>query len=127
MLAYNLSPSFNWDAAGMSDNEMRSFSDKLAALGFVWQFITLAGFHADALVIDNFAKRFATDKMLAYVENVQRRERADKVSTLKHQKWSGAELVDSLIKTVTGNSSTLAMGSGNTETQFEARTPQARL
>jgi isocitrate lyase len=43
MLAYNLSPSFNWDAAGMSDEEIRSYIPRLAALGFVWQFITLGG------------------------------------------------------------------------------------
>ncbi len=43
MLAYNLSPSFNWDAAGMSDSEIQSFIHELGKLGFVWQFITLAG------------------------------------------------------------------------------------
>ncbi len=43
MLAYNLSPSFNWDAANMSDGQMKSFITDLAKLGFVWQFITLAG------------------------------------------------------------------------------------
>lgn len=42
MLAYNLSPSFNWDAAGMTDEQMESFTDKLGNAGFVWQFITLA-------------------------------------------------------------------------------------
>nr|CAD1819171.1 unnamed protein product [Ananas comosus var. bracteatus] len=46
MLAYNLSPSFNWDAAGMTDEEMRDFIPKIAKLGYCWQFITLAGFHA---------------------------------------------------------------------------------
>merc|ERR1712151_532337 len=47
MLAYNLSPSFNWDASGMTDAEMESFIWDLAKLGFCWQFITLAGFHCD--------------------------------------------------------------------------------
>lgn len=46
-LAYNLSPSFNWDAAGMTDKEMETFVWDLGKLGFVWQFITLAGFHSD--------------------------------------------------------------------------------
>merc|ERR1740121_1847719 len=45
MLAYNLSPSFNWDSAGMTDAQMESFIWDLAKLGFCWQFITLAGFH----------------------------------------------------------------------------------
>eukprot|EP00913_Durusdinium_trenchii_P001852 g1715.t2 len=56
MLAYNLSPSFNWDSAGMTDAQMESFIWDLAKLGFCWQFITLAGFHCDALSIDLFAK-----------------------------------------------------------------------
>ncbi|CAE7821495.1 icl-1, partial [Symbiodinium necroappetens] len=47
MLAYNLSPSFNWDTAGMTDAQMESFIWDLAKLGFCWQFITLAGFHCD--------------------------------------------------------------------------------
>jgi len=119
LLAYNLSPSFNWDAAGMSDDDMRNFSDKLAKLGFIWQFITLAGFHGNALFADTFSKSFAQEKVLAYVEQVQRKERENKVSTLKHQKWSGAEFIDALLQTVTGSNSTLAMGTGNTETQFE--------
>merc|ERR1712046_252032 len=44
MLAYNNSPSFNWDAAGMTDEEMRTFIWDLAKMGYCWQFITLAGF-----------------------------------------------------------------------------------
>ncbi|KAI9178684.1 isocitrate lyase 1 [Blastocladiella emersonii ATCC 22665] len=119
MLAYNLSPSFNWDAAGMSDDEMRTFIANLGKLGFAWQFITLAGFHADALGIDTFARDYATRGMLAYVEGVQRQERARGVETLAHQKWSGAAYVDATMMTVQGGvSSTAAMGKGVTEDQF---------
>lgn len=119
MLAYNLSPSFNWDAAGMKDSEILTFVDDLAKLGYVWQFITLAGFHSDSLGISTFAKDYAKRKMLAYVEGVQRQERIHKVSTLTHQKWSGTEYVDSLQNTVTGGlSSTNTMASGVTEDQF---------
>merc|ERR1712013_94606 len=70
MLAYNLSPSFNWDASGMKDEEMQSFIWDLAKLGFCWQFITLAGFHSDALAIDNFAKDYAKRGMAAYVQQI---------------------------------------------------------
>lgn len=49
LLCYNLSPSFNWDAAGMTDQDMATFVEKLGRLGFVWQFITLGGLHANAL------------------------------------------------------------------------------
>lgn len=119
MLAYNLSPSFNWDAAGMSDSEIRSFIDDLGKEGFCWQFITLAGFHSDGLGITRFARDYAERKMLAYVEGIQRAERNEKVETLKHQSWSGTELIDAMQNTVTGGlSSTNTMGAGVTESQF---------
>ncbi|KDP25847.1 hypothetical protein JCGZ_22877 [Jatropha curcas] len=123
MLAYNLSPSFNWDASGMTDQQMRDFIPRIARLGFCWQFITLAGFHADALVIDTFAKDFARRGMLAYVEKIQREERNNGVDTLAHQKWSGANYYDRYLKTVQGGiSSTAAMGKGVTEEQFKEKT-----
>lgn len=113
MLAYNLSPSFNWDASGMTDQQMVDFIPRIAKLGFCWQFITLAGFHADALVIDTFARDFARRGMLAYVERIQREERNNGVDTLAHQKWSGANYYDRVLKTVQGGiSSTAAMGKG---------------
>ncbi|CAI0460597.1 unnamed protein product [Linum tenue] len=120
MLAYNLSPSFNWDASGMSDEQMKDFIPRIARLGFCWQFITLAGFHADALVVDTFARDFARRGMLAYVERIQREERSNGVDTLAHQKWSGANFYDRYLKTVQGGiSSTAAMGKGVTEEQFK--------
>ncbi|KAK3825424.1 MAG: isocitrate lyase [Benniella sp.] len=119
MLAYNLSPSFNWDAAGMTDNDMRTFIDNLGKLGFSWQFITLAGFHCNALGVDVFAREFADKGMFAYVNGIQRQERNNSVETLAHQNWSGANYYDNLIKTVQGGvSSTAAMGKGVTEAQF---------
>ncbi|KAJ1551554.1 isocitrate lyase 1, partial [Nowakowskiella sp. JEL0078] len=111
MLAYNLSPSFNWDAAGMSDGQIHNFISDLAKLGFVWQFITLAGFHSNGLITDIFSKDFSKRGMLAYVEGIQRKEREHGVELLAHQKWSGAEYFDNLIKTVQGGiASTAAMG-----------------
>jgi len=119
MLAYNLSPSFNWDAAGLSDGDMREFIKRLGGLGFVWQFITLGGFHSNALGIDVFARNYAEQGIYAYVSGVQRKERENGVETLQHQKWSGAQYVDSLIGTAVAGASTLAMGSGVTEDQFK--------
>ncbi|CAJ0642808.1 7023_t:CDS:2 [Entrophospora sp. SA101] len=114
MLAYNLSPSFNWDAAGMTDQQIRSFISDLGKLGFVWQFITLGGFHSNALGIDLFARKYAEIGMLAYVQDIQRQERMNGVETLQHQTWSGANYVDSLMKIVQGGvSSTSAMGKEN--------------
>merc|ERR1712125_274881 len=95
------------DAAGMTDEEMRTYITALGKLGFVWQFITLAGFHSDSLGITNFARAYKEDGMKAYVTMIQRQERADKVSTLTHQKWSGAEYTDKMSTVVTaGMSST---------------------
>ena len=76
-LAYNLSPSFNWDSEGLfdSDAKIESYTGDLAALGYVWQFITLAGFHSNGLVTHNFVQDYATRGMLAYVEGIQRMER----------------------------------------------------
>jgi len=119
-LSYNLSPSFNWDAAGMSDDEIKNFIGELGKLGFVWMFITLGGFHSNALITDLFARDYADRGMLAYVEGIQRKEREHNVETLTHQKWSGAEFYDNFMKTVQGGiSSTAALGKGVTEDQFK--------
>ncbi|CAL1389671.1 unnamed protein product [Linum trigynum] len=65
-------------------------SYSIPRLGFGWQFIMLAGFHADALVVDTFAQDFTRKGMLAYVERIQREEGRNGVDTLAHQKWSVA-------------------------------------
>jgi len=122
MLSYNLSPSFNWDSAGMTDAQMESFIWDLAKMGFCWQFITLAGFHSDALGIDLFAREYAKHGMRAYVQLIQRQEREHGVETLTHQKWSGSEIVDEAGNIISGGtSSTGIMSSGVTETQFGAK------
>merc|ERR1712157_65557 len=125
MLAYNLSPSFNWDASGMTDDQMASFNDELGKLGYVWQFVTLAGFHSNGLIATRLARAYGDRGMLAYVQEIQRQERHDHVELLKHQAWSGAELADQMVNTASkasggigGGSSTSAMGAGVTESQF---------
>merc|ERR1712182_167815 len=119
MLAYNLSPSFNWDGAGMTDAQMESFIWDLAKMGFCWQFITLAGFHCNALSIDLFARDYAKRGALAYVEGIQRQERKNGVETLTHQRWSGADYIDEAGQLITsGLSSTGIMSAGVTEKQF---------
>uniref|UniRef100_A0A7R9U2Z1 isocitrate lyase n=1 Tax=Pinguiococcus pyrenoidosus TaxID=172671 RepID=A0A7R9U2Z1_9STRA len=118
-LAYNLSPSFNWDAAGMTEAELADFNNALGRLGYVWQFITLAGFHANGLAASELAKAYAEQGVAAYVRMIQRRERELGLPLLTHQKWSGAEYIDRKMTTVTGGlGSTNAMGAGVTETQF---------
>jgi len=117
-LAYNLSPSFNWKSA-MPRAEQETYIQRLSKLGYCWQFITLAGLHTTALISDQFAKAYSTNGMRAYGELVQEPEMDGGVDVVKHQKWSGANYVDELLKMVQGGvSSTSAMGKGVTEDQF---------
>ena len=118
-LAYNLSPSFNWNKA-MPADEQETYIKRLGKLGYVWQFITLAGLHTTALAVDNFSRQYAEIGMKAYGQTVQDKEIEQGVEVVKHQKWSGAEYIDGLLKMVTGGiSSTAAMGVGVTEDQFK--------
>ncbi|OBA21927.1 isocitrate lyase [Metschnikowia bicuspidata var. bicuspidata NRRL YB-4993] len=118
-LAYNLSPSFNWNTA-MNSQDQETYISRLAKLGYVWQFITLAGLHTTALAVDSFAKNYAEIGMKAYGQQVQKPEMELGVEVVKHQKWSGAEYIDSLLKLVSGGvTSTAAMGAGVTEEQFK--------
>lgn len=117
-LAYNLSPSFNWNTA-MSADDQETYIKNLGQLGYVWQFITLAGLHTTALAVDSFAKNYAEIGMKAYGQQVQKPEIELGVEVVKHQKWSGAEYIDSLLKMVSGGvTSTAAMSHGVTEEQF---------
>eukprot|EP00755_Sulcionema_specki_P017660 Sspe_Gene.64928::Locus_38459_Transcript_1_1_Confidence_1.000_Length_977::g.64928::m.64928/K01637/E4.1.3.1, aceA; isocitrate lyase len=85
-LAYNLSPSFNWDVAGLSEEEMGSFTRDLGKLGYVWQFCTLAGFPtATRSCATLHARLRAAPECRAYVEEIQRKEREFGVETLTHQ------------------------------------------
>ena len=118
-LAYNLSPSFNWNRA-MPPNEQETYIKRLGKLGYVWQFITLAGLHTTALAVDDFSAQYAKIGMRAYGQAVQQPEIEKGVEVVKHQKWSGAEYIDGLLKMVSGGvTSTAAMGAGVTEDQFK--------
>jgi len=103
----------------MEARDQETYIQRLADLGYCWQFITLAGLHSTALISDTFAKDFAKRGMRAYGELIQEPEMNNKIDVVTHQKWSGANYVDNLLKMVTGGiSSTSAMGKGVTETQF---------
>lgn len=118
-LAYNLSPSFNWKTA-MPRDEQETYIKRLGKSGYCWQFITLAGLHTTALISDQFSRAFAKNGMRAYGELVQEPEIEGKIDVVRHQKWSGANYVDSMLKMVTGGvSSTAAVGIGVTEDQFK--------
>jgi len=70
LLSYNLSPSFNWDAANMKDEDIKAFIPDLAKMGYCWQFITLAGFHLNSLMTEVLARDYSKKDMLAYVNMI---------------------------------------------------------
>ena len=100
--------------------EQETYIARLARLGYCWQFITLAGLHTSALISHQFSQAFAKYGMRAYGELVQEPEMEQGVDVVKHQKWSGAEYADGLLRMVQGGvASTSAMGKGVTEEQFK--------
>ena len=104
----------------MPRTEQETYIQRLAQLGYCWQFITLAGLHTTGLISGQFAKAYAQSGMRAYGELVQEPEMELGIDVVKHQKWSGANYVDEMLKMVSGGvSSTAAMGKGVTEDQFK--------
>lgn len=118
MLAYNCSPSFNW-AAKLSVPEMETFREELAAMGYKFQFITLAGFHALNTSMFELALAYKKRGMAGYSE-LQEREFAlqkEGFRAVKHQNFVGTSYFDEVQTVVTdGNSSTTALA-GSTETE----------
>ncbi|KAE8314236.1 isocitrate lyase [Aspergillus transmontanensis] len=115
-LVYNLSPSFNWMGQGFTEETLKSFIWDLAPHGFVLQLISLAGLHTNATVTTELSRAFKDEGMLAYVRQVQAREKELGVEVLTHQKWSGAPYMDGILGAIqSGNSSNKSMGDGNTE------------
>jgi isocitrate lyase len=121
LLAYNCSPSFNWKRA-LSDDEIASFQDELAALGYRFQFVTLAGFHALNASMFELARGYAESGMAAYVE-LQEREfelEDDGYTATRHQREVGAGYFDRVSSAAAGGeSSTLALTGSTEEAQFE--------
>ena len=116
-LAYNCSPSFNWKAA-LSDEEIARFQDQLGELGYAFQFITLAGFHALNHSMFQLAQGYAESGMTAYVE-LQEAEFASAGSgytAVRHQAEVGTGYFDAVSTAVNPESSTTAL-SGSTESE----------
>jgi isocitrate lyase len=119
MLAYNCSPSFNWKAA-LSDDEIATFQDELGELGYKFQFITLAGFHALNHSMFHLAQGYAKTGMSAYVE-LQEAEFADEIAgytAVKHQAEVGTGYFDKVATALTPDSGTLALVGSTEEEQF---------
>ena len=122
MLAYNCSPSFNWKRH-LDDATIAKFQKELAAMGYKFQFITLAGFHALNYSMFTLAKGYKESQMKAYVE-LQEAEFAsekDGYTATKHQREVGAGYFDAVTQVVTAGQSSLSALAGSTEEeQFEA-------
>lgn len=119
LLAYNCSPSFNWKAA-LGEQEIASFQDELGALGYAFQFITLAGFHALNSSMFHLAHGYARTGMSAYVE-LQEKEFADMsrgYTAVKHQAEVGTGYFDKVTTALNPSSGTLAMSGSTEEEQF---------
>lgn len=120
MLAYNCSPSFNW-AAKLSVEEMETFREELAKMGYKFQFITLAGFHALNTSMFELALAYKKRGMAGYSE-LQEREFAlqkEGFRAVKHQSFVGTGYFDALQTVITaGNSSVVAMKDSTESAQF---------
>jgi isocitrate lyase len=120
-LAYNCSPSFNWRKK-LDDAQIARFQKELAAMGYKFQFITLAGFHALNFSMFTLAKGYKESQMSAYVQ-LQQAEfaaEADGYTATKHQREVGAGYFDAVTQTVmAGQSSVTAMKGSTEEAQFK--------
>ena len=120
MLAYNCSPSFNW-AAKLSVAEMETFREELAEMGYKFQFITLAGFHALNTAMFELASAYRERGMAGYSE-LQEREfalQSKGFRAVKHQSFVGTGYFDTVQTIVTsGNVSTKALAGSTEEEQF---------
>jgi len=117
LLAYNCSPSFNWKQR-LDDEQIAAFQKELGAMGYRFQFITLAGFHALNVGMFELAKGFADEGMTAYVRLQQREFALEPAgyTAVKHQREVGTGWFDLVSKTISrGQTSTLAL-EGSTET-----------
>ncbi len=122
LLAYNCSPSFNWSAK-LDAGSIARFQEELAAMGYRFQFVTLAGFHSLNLSMFELASDYAQRGMAAYSQ-MQEREfeaQASGFTAVRHQREVGTGYFDAVAMAVSGGKSSTTAMSGSTEAaQFEA-------
>ncbi|WP_280498391.1 isocitrate lyase [Nocardia farcinica] len=120
LLAYNCSPSFNW-SAHLDDSTIAKFQKELGAMGFKFQFITLAGFHSLNYGMFDLAYGYAREGMTAFVDLQNREFKAAEergFTAIKHQREVGAGYFDAIATTVDPNTSTAALKGSTEEGQF---------
>ncbi|WP_409437525.1 isocitrate lyase ICL2 [Mycobacterium sp. SMC-14] len=122
MLAYNLSPSFNWDTTGMTDDQMRAFPAEIGKLGFVFNFITYGGHQVDGVASEEFAATLLQDGMLA-LARLQRKMRLVESPYRTPQTLVGGPRSDAALAASSGRTATTkAMGAGSTQHQHLVQT-----
>jgi isocitrate lyase len=123
LLAYNCSPSFNWKRH-LDDATIARFQRELGAMGYKYQFVTLAGFHALNLSMFQLARQYRDEGMAAYArlqEEEFEQERDHGYRAVKHQKFVGTGFFDQLMTTITaGQTSVTALDGSTEEEQFES-------
>jgi len=120
LLAYNCSPSFNWKK-NLSDKEIEVFQKEIANMGYKFQFITLAGFHAQNYAIFDLAKKYKQYGMAAYSRLQQKEFDSEKegYTATKHQREVGTSYFDAISNAISaGESSTTAMKDSTESEQF---------
>jgi isocitrate lyase len=120
LLAYNCSPSFNWKK-NLSDNEIKNFQIEIGKMGYKFQFITLAGFHAQNHAVFDLARKYKNIGMTAYsaLQQQEFASESDGYTATKHQKEVGTTYFDAVSNTISsGESSTTAMKDSTETDQF---------
>jgi isocitrate lyase len=119
MLAYNCSPSFNW-RAHLDEDTIAKFQRELGAMGYKFQFITLAGFHALNESMFTLARGYADRGMSAYVElqDAEFAAEADGYSATRHQREVGTGYFDLVTSAISPNASTTALAGSTESEQF---------
>ena len=128
MLAYNCSPSFNWKK-NLDDRTIATFQRELAKMGYKFQFVTLAGFHALNLSMFELARGYKDSGMTAY-SRLQEKEFARETQygyeAVKHQRFVGTGYFDALTQVIAaGTASTTALEGSTEQEQFVGIKPQA--
>jgi isocitrate lyase len=128
MLAYNCSPSFNWKK-NLDDSTVAKFQRELGAMGYKFQFITLAGFHSLNYSMFNLAHGYANNQMTAFVE-LQEAEFAAMskgFTAVKHQREVGTSYFDAVTQTIQGGQSSTTALKGSTEDEQFFDKPKSEL
>lgn len=130
MLAYNLSPSWNWDAWGFTDGQILNFANELGKMGYVFNFITYAGHQVEALMNGRLARALKEEGVLGFVRLIQRSLRLANDPAQYPQTFVGGPWADRFLRAARGPSlTTSSMGGKSTEGQHrkEIEVPTSAL